>query len=114
MRDRIAHREGPLTTIFVGVRSSREIPLVDEVAGWAHAGARLVLCLSRPPEDDPSILPEAARAQGYVQAVVQTEVEAGRLGTLTDGHVVFAAGPAGMLEAMRGLANATLEVVTNV
>jgi NAD(P)H-flavin reductase len=114
MRDRVAHREAPLTSIFVGVRSSREIPLVDEVAGWAHAGARLVLCLSRHPDDDPSILPEAARAQGYVQAVVQTEIEAGRLGSQTDGHVVFSAGPAGMLEAMRGLANATLEVVTNV
>lgn len=108
-RDRIAHREAPLTSVYIGVRSSKEIPLVDEVAGWAHAGARLVLCLSRAAEDDPAILPEALRAQGYVQSVIAADLASNRLG----GDMVFAAGPAGMLEAMRGLSTATLEVVTN-
>lgn len=108
LRDRVAHREAPLTSIYIGVRSSKEIPLSDEVAGWAHAGARLVLCLSRSEEDDATILPEARRGEGYVQRVIQADLAKDKLG-----DIVFAAGPAGMLEAVRGLATATLEVVTN-
>lgn len=114
MRDRVAHREAPLTSIYIGVRSSREIPLVDEVAGWAHAGARLVLCLSRTAEDDEAILAEAVRGPGYVQAIIQAEIASGKLGASPASQMIFAAGPAGMLDAMRGLATTTLEVVTNV
>lgn len=114
MRDRIAHREAALTSVYIGVRSAREIGLPDEVAGWAHAGARVVLCLSRTADDDPAVLREAVRAEGYVQAVVSAEIGAGKWAGETAHAMVFAAGPAGMLEAMRGLTTATLEVVTNV
>lgn len=114
MRDRVAHREAPLTSIYVGVRSSREIPLVDEVAGWAHAGARLVLCLSRAADDDAAVLAEAVRGEGYVQTVIQAEIASRKLGASPESQMIFAAGPAGMLDAMRGLATSTLEVVTNV
>lgn len=117
LRERIAHREAPLTSVYVGVRSSRELPLADEVAGWAHAGARVVLCLSRSSDDDPATLPEAVRTEGYVQRVVKEEISRGPLGRgagESGPHAfVFAAGPAEMLEAMRGLRTPTLEVVTN-
>ena len=98
-----------MLTVYIGVRSAKEIPLADEVAGWAHAGVRLVLCRSRAAEDDLGLLPEAVRAEGYVQRVIQADIASGRLGS----DLVFAAGPAEMLETLRGLATATLEVVTN-
>ncbi|MBX3229786.1 MAG: hypothetical protein KIT84_05580 [Labilithrix sp.] len=110
LRDRLAHREAALTSVYIGVRSSREIPLVEEVAGWAHAGARLVLCLSRASDDDASVLPEALRGEGYVQRVLADDLAARR----SAGGVVFAAGPGGMLTDLRALAGDTLEVVTNV
>ena len=110
MRERIAHKEGSLTSVYIGVRSAREIALVDDVAGWAHAGARLVLCVSRPSDDDRSILTEAVRGEGYVQRVISSDLEAGTVAC----DLAFAAGPAAMLEQMKALSSATLEVVTNV
>lgn len=110
MRERIAHKEASLTSVYVGVRSAREIALRDDVAGWAHAGARLVLCVSRPSDDDPSILSEAARGEGYVQRVIEADLAGGKVAC----DLAFAAGPAGMLEQMKALGTATLEVVTNV
>lgn len=110
MRERIAHREASLTSVYVGVRSAKEIALRDDVAGWAHAGARLVLCVSRPADDDRSILTEAIRGDGYVQRVIEADLAAGNVA----GDLAFAAGPAGMLEQMKAFSCATLEVVTNV
>lgn len=118
LRDRIARREGPATTIYIGARVAQEVALPSEVAGWAHAGARVVLCLSRSELDDPSVLPEAQRARGYVQTVLTRDVTAAAA-SAAEG-LVFAAGPAGMLDALRELpsraraAGAQLEVITNV
>ena len=125
LRDRIARRQGASTSVYIGARSPREVALALEVAGWVHAGARVVLCLSRPDFDDPQILPEAQRRTGYVQHVLSNDVGQG----LVTGGMVFAAGPAGMLEELRGLATSgsetdlergpeagmnLLEVITNV
>ncbi|MBX3258921.1 MAG: hypothetical protein KIS78_16570 [Labilithrix sp.] len=112
LRDRIARREGPSTSVYIGARTAREVALAEEVAGWVNAGVRVVLCLSRPEIDDPRILDAASRANGYVQAVLVRDV---RDGVVSDG-LVFGAGPAGMLDELRSLPSAAraLEVVTNV
>jgi NAD(P)H-flavin reductase len=124
LRERIAQRACASTSLYIGARSARDVPLVGEVAGWGRAGARLVLCLSRPDTDDPALLAEAVRRSGWVQHVLAEELAAGRI---THG-LVFAAGPAGMLEEIRTLPSRrpergaehgqgeadALEVVTNV
>jgi hypothetical protein len=81
------------------------VPLADEVAGWVHAGARVVLCLSQRGEsDDLSVLPQVRRVVGYVQQVIAEDV-------LPKDALLFAAGSAAMLDELRAL---PLEVVTNV
>ncbi len=126
MRDRIARREGRSTSVYIGARTAKDVALPTEVTGWVHAGARVFLCLSRPELDEPRVLPGAHRATGYVQAVLSQHVEDG---AISEG-LVFAAGPAGMLEELRGLPEkvrdgatttggrgeerAKLEVITNV
>jgi NAD(P)H-flavin reductase len=118
LRDRVARREGPLTSVYIGARTVHDVALAREVAGWVHAGARVVLCLSRSEVDDRDsrILTEARRASGYVQNVLVTDVVEG---VVSEG-LVFAAGPAGMLEELRELERspsaraAKLEVITNV
>lgn len=114
---RIDERSAAKTHVYVGARSARDVPLAEEVEAWAAAGVEVVLCLSRGELDhDRARLPLARRAAGYVQDVVARDVEGGRLA----GSLVFAAGPAAMLAAMRGLpgslqsGNLVLEVVTNV
>jgi NAD(P)H-flavin reductase len=109
MRDRIAHREAALTSIYVGVRTAKDIPLADEVAGWAHAGAQLVLCLSRIAEDDGALLAGVPRADGYVQRIVAADLATKKLAI----ELVFAAGPAGMLADLQAQAHAALEVHAN-
>lgn len=113
LRDRIARREGRTTSVYIGARTAKDVALAREVAGWVHAGARIVLCLSRLELDDPRTLAEATRMSGYVQTVLAQDVGDGRI---ADDALVFAAGPAGMLEALRGLpaTGAKLEVITNV
>jgi NAD(P)H-flavin reductase len=112
LRERIARREGHSTTVYIGARSVAEVALGREVAGWAHAGARVVLCLSRPDLDDASVLVEAHRASGYVQSVLANDVAQG---LISDG-LVFGAGPKGMLADLRDLTARApaLEVITNV
>jgi NAD(P)H-flavin reductase len=105
MRARIAQRACASTSVYIGARSARDVPLVGEVAGWGRAGARLVLCLSRPESDDPAVLAEAVRRAGWVQHALADEVAHGRI---THG-LVFAAGPAGMLEQIRTLPSRRLE-----
>ena len=117
LRDRIARREGRSTSVYIGARTAKDVALPHDVAGWAHAGARVVLCLSRPELDERNVLPDARRAVGYVQNVLAQDVASG----LIEGGLVFAAGPAGMLDELRDLPAraasknaATLEVITNV
>jgi hypothetical protein len=76
------------------------------------------LCLSRPDLDDPHVLPEGLRQAGWVQRVLARDVVDGRVAS----GLVFAAGPAGMLDEVRALGASerthtgepTLEVITNV
>jgi NAD(P)H-flavin reductase len=119
LRDRIARQEGPSTSVYIGARTAKDVALAREVTGWVHAGVRVVLCLSRPELDDEHMLPEAKRSGGYVQRVLMTDVDGG---VVKDG-LIFAAGPAGMLEELRALpgalglvdaGSAKLEVITNV
>lgn len=109
---RIDEHAANRTHVYVGARSAAEVPLPEEVEAWAAAGVEVVLCLSRAElEHDRAHLAFARRSPGYVQDVVARDCEVGRL---LSGALVFAAGPAGMLTAMRGLPNSVLEVVTNV
>ncbi len=128
-RDRIARREGRATSVYIGARTAQEVALTTEVAGWVHAGTRVILCLSRPEVDDPRVLADVRRASGYVQTVLARDVSHGVIG---EEGLVFAAGPAGMLDELRDLpekaaamagravhargsgAGAKLEVITNV
>lgn len=112
LRDRIARREGVSTRVYIGARSARDVALGPEVADWVQAGAEVVLCISRPLSDDRHILSEAVRESGYVQHVIARDVTEGRLSA----GLMFAAGPAGMLQELRDLSSrvSTLEVITNV
>lgn len=116
---RIDEHAAARTHVYVGARSAGDVPLPEEVEAWAAAGVEVVLCLSRAElEHDRMLLPFARREAGYVQDVVARDVKAGspRLA----GALVFAAGPAPMLTAMRDLPGSlppgdlVLEVVTNV
>ncbi len=119
LRDRIARLEARSTSVYIGTRTAQDVALPTEVTGWMHAGARVVLCLSRPDLDDPRVLPDARRVSGYVQSVIARDIDEGRVGE----GIVFAAGPSGMLEELRALPQrarsrssgaAELEVITNV
>ena len=117
LRDRIARLEGRSTTVYIGARTAQDVALQSEVTGWVHAGARVVLCLSRPELDDVGVLSEARRVTGYVQNVLARDVVEG----IVSESLVFAAGPAGMLEELRRLpvsaaerGGSKLEVITNV
>jgi NAD(P)H-flavin reductase len=108
---RIDERVAGRTHVYIGARSALDVPLPEEVEAWSAAGVEVVLCLSRQElEHDRARLAFARRATGYVQEAVAHDCEGGRLA----GALVFAAGPAGMLTAMRGLPGSVLEVVTNV
>jgi NAD(P)H-flavin reductase len=81
------------------------------VEAWAERGARVVLCLSRAElEHHRDLVPAAERVSGYVQHALSRAIGAGTVGA---GSLVVAAGPASMLQAVRGLSGA-VEVVTNV
>lgn len=122
MGDRCALGLAPATTVYIGAKTARDVPLASEVASWARAGARVVLCLSRPDVDDAAILPEASRKPGWVQRVIAEEIASlGR--SEREPVLAFAAGPFGMLDELRALAashaHATdsappFEIVTNV
>jgi NAD(P)H-flavin reductase len=113
LRERIARREGPSTSIYIGARSIHEVPLAHEVSAWMHAGARVVLCLSRGDERPPGAARELAgarRASGYVQGVFANDIAEG----LVSEARVFAAGPRSMLEELRALARpGAIDVHTN-
>lgn len=115
LRRRCELGQADTTTVYVGAKTAQDVPLASEVAEWARAGARVVLCLSRPDSDDPTVLPEASRRAGWVQRAISQE------SSLYDGSargpsLVFAAGPLEMLSELRELAarQGGLEVVTNV
>src|SRR5262249_28030382 len=124
LRERIARKETKETTVYIGVRSPRDVPLASEVAGWMHAGAKLVLCLSvdpetAAPESSRVGLSDAVHANGWVQHVLQADFDAGKLAR---GSLVFGAGPKDMLAHLRampekaeknGSAGPVLEVITN-
>jgi NAD(P)H-flavin reductase len=127
LRDRMAQREGPTTHVYIGARSAKDVPLVDELRGWIGAGAHLVLCLSRGSVpgsdlDDSDVLPDVERRDGWVQHVLAKDVHEGRVPQA----LVFAAGPPAMHEEARalimlgsipggdGAPPLELEVITNV
>lgn len=105
------------TALYLGVRSARDIPLLDEVAAWADAGVHVFLCLSREEDGaDMRVLPTATRARGYVQAELERAIHAGRVARRA---LVVAAGPSAMLAELRTLGEAhavghEIEVITNV
>jgi NAD(P)H-flavin reductase len=121
LRDRIDRGEAATTSIYVGARTVGDLALVDEIAGWARAGASVVLCLSGAlPEDRDATLggaPVSVRA-GWAQRVLAEDLATRQLA----GDLVFAAGPEGMLNEVRALVppaseggpTVALEVVTNV
>lgn len=114
---RVAENDASRTTVFVGVRAPRDVPLAEEVEAWTDRGVRVVMCLSRSTaEDDTHVVSRAERQRGYVQAVLAREVDSRALPHRT---MVFAAGPEGMLNDLRALAHRegmpepVLEVVSN-
>lgn len=108
---RVDERTADRTHVYIGARSATDVPLSEEVETWNAAGVEVVLCLSRGElEHDRGHLGFARRTPGYVQDAVARDCDGGRLA----GALVFAAGPAGMLTAMRRLPGSVLEVVTNV
>jgi NAD(P)H-flavin reductase len=116
VRRRLAEGEAAITQVLIGLRSAADLPLADEVEGWAELGVRVVLCLSRAElHHHRTMVPRAERASGYVQSVLAKAIEAGDLAGSAGPALVVAAGPEAMLEATRALARSgSVEVVTNV
>jgi len=111
VRHRLATAERASTTLYIGARTARDIPLLDEIDLWSHAahlekaGANdvtVVLCLSGPAalSNDMEVLPHVLRRSGYVQAVLAADITYARV----KGGLVFAAGPEAMLMDLRDLA----------
>src|SRR5690606_5370271 len=99
LRERIARGEGPTTRVYIGARTARDVALAHEVADWAASGVRVVLCLSRPEPAEADLLAASRRASGRVQSVLRSDLLEGVVGDA----LVFAAGPAGMLDDLRAL-----------
>lgn len=129
-RERIAEREMARTTIYLGVRAPNEVALAREVSGWARAGARVVLCISKadskpgePAHEDLKPTDNLVHASGWVQRVLTQDLASGVLGPEKT-PLVFAAGPEAMLHELRELGgqgitrsdgqSVILDVVTNV
>lgn len=111
VRHRLATAERASTTLYIGARTARDIPLLAEVESWSRAGhveergadrVTIVLCLSGPAalSGDMEVLPHALRRSGYVQAVLAADITYARV----KGGLVFAAGPETMLVDLRDLA----------
>jgi NAD(P)H-flavin reductase len=127
VRQRVRDGAAELTHLFLGLRSSSDLPLPHEVRSWAQQGVRVVLCLSGPlgPSSgealpQPELLPEARRAGTYVQQALGAALEAGEVPA---GALVVAAGPDAMLADLRALERRAgeaevgrpfIEVLTNV
>jgi NAD(P)H-flavin reductase len=108
LRERLAEDEAPRTTLFLGVRSAREVPLANEIEEWMSRGVRVCLCLSRAESaEDRGLFARAERFRGYVQDVLVSDARASAAGRST---LVFAAGPAPMLTALQ---SSELDVVAN-
>ncbi len=121
MEERFAHGDGPSTHLFVGVRAPADLPIQGELEGWAEQ-TNVTLCLSRAEVSTaPDVVPRAARTTGYVQHALARALRPGaELARATAPLLVFAAGPAAMLDDVRALAvlpdverAVTLEVVVN-
>lgn len=114
MEVRIAESPPGSTFLYVGVRAARDVPLLEEVRAWSAAGVRVVLCLSqleRVALED-RVLPMIARGDGYVQRVLELDVEASRVPREA---LVVAAGPQAMLDELRLFGQTRgIDVVTNV
>jgi NAD(P)H-flavin reductase len=103
MRRRIADGTAARTELYVGFRTRAEVPMLAELAVWTNHGARVVACLSR--ESPLDAEGPVEMAHGYVQDVVQAG-KARRTINPPDGAgaMIFAVGPAGLVETMRKLA----------
>ena len=78
------------------MRRVADVPLVPEIAAWAEAGVRVVLCLS---SDDASALPFAAeRRRVYMQYAIISDLASA---AVPNGALIFAAGPEPMLVETR-------------
>jgi NAD(P)H-flavin reductase len=114
LRQRVASGAAHATHLYLGVRSLREVPLDNEVAGWVAASAHVVLCCSQPePGDSRRAMAGARCAAGWAQDVLAQDLPTPRLEAAS---LVFAAGPQSMLDATKALARAEkrLEIITNV
>jgi NAD(P)H-flavin reductase len=97
LKERIRHGAAPITEAFLGVRRSVDLPMPDEVRGWAEAGVAVTVCLSRE-------VGTGARgsAEGYVQDALRRRAAAAPE-ALAHG-IVFAAGVPAMVSEVRKLA----------
>jgi len=92
IQDGDAHR----THIYLGLRSAAELPCPEDVVRWRAAGVMVTICVSR----------EEARApfteRGYVQDIARAHfaIEPGASASM----LLFAVGPAPMVEGARALA----------
>jgi NAD(P)H-flavin reductase len=97
VRHRIADGDGPLTQVWLGVRTHAELPLASDLEAWRGANVPVVVCVSQPGD----ALPAGELVyRGYVQDVIAARVPAG---ALTDAYV-FAVGVTSMVDALRVLA----------
>jgi NAD(P)H-flavin reductase len=115
---RLAEGSADATHVFIGVRRAKDLPIADEVRGWAERGVSVVLCLSQAELDhEPATVPKARHTRGRVQQVLAAALDA-RI--VPHGALIVAAGPEAMLADMRSLGGSAsfpgprVEVLTNV
>jgi NAD(P)H-flavin reductase len=99
---RIAEGDAARTYVFMGIRTSTELPMRRDLEGWMRAGVEVLVCLSK---DDGSI-DGVPHAHGYVQSVLQSVVSDGARAPrdrCANAHI-FAVGMASMVQGLKALA----------
>ena len=101
---RIDDADAPRTRMFLGLRARDELPVDDEIRRWIDAGADITLCLSRLGPKAGAPAEPWAIDTGYVQDAARRRLGPGS-GRGPPPALIFAVGPAPMIDAARALAS---------
>ena len=89
---RVAEGDAARTTVLLGLQRAADLPCAEDVAAWRAAGMAVLLCVSREEHHD------TGSFRGYVQDVARAQVRP------ADRTMIFAVGPAAMVDGTREIA----------
>lgn len=101
----VARRGAGSTHLYVGVRTPADTPLLDELRAWRARGFAVTLCASRAIDGEVGL----PVTKAYVQDAIARD-----RATIGAPATVLAAGPDGLVAAVRALGGDDLSVYTNV